>query len=109
MMKYHIWKKSGRKNYSKCKSKATLNIYLTTVPAIIMIFSIIIVFPIWQVMLVVIGHQVSQSEAIMSTYKVDTIPRFSSSSLCQRYTVMSAAQKHKAKENIATEDLKHYN
>ena len=48
--------------------------YLSTVPAVIVIFPIHIVFPICQIMFFIVCHQVSQGKTIMCTDKVDTMP-----------------------------------
>lgn len=60
-------------------------IYLSTVPAIIMTLSIVVVFSICGVMFVVIGNQIRQSETIMCTDKIDTIPWFPSPFLLKRF------------------------
>lgn len=48
--------------------------YLPTVPAVIVILTILIVFPICQVIFIIVRHQVSQGKTIMSANKVDTVP-----------------------------------
>lgn len=68
------------------------HMYLSTVPAIIMILSVIVVFSICQVMFVVIGNQIRQSKSIMSTYKIDTMPWFPSSFLLQRFKKVLATK-----------------
>ena len=55
--------------------------YLPTIPAKIMIFPISVVLTIWQVLLVIVCHQISQCKPIMGTYKVDTVPRLPPASL----------------------------
>lgn len=59
----------------------TTTSYLPTVPAIIMIFPIIVVFPICQIMFVIVRHKISQSKTIMSTNEIYTVPGFPSSFL----------------------------